>query len=546
MILSELSMKANSICVFLTILIILSACKVNKELLVSLNFEYEIEILKVNNNQPTGLLKPKLFMHSEDTCITFLDNANRLILFWSLTKNSFIDSIDVSLFKTQFIQDYYLISKDTIMLAFNTTYFLMKHDNCVLIIDREKNIIDKMGFSNGPVLLEKNQSIMIDNTNYYYSDYTYFPLFCYNNQSMASVASYHYKYCDSIFFDNDIRPLGIISSSKLNIPYEAVGITFDCPTYGKYLPINFKYPRGAYNNSELVYFGFGNEPVLYSINLANKKIRSNKIEFSSIEDISLSSQEYNMFFDYSQPEYLDIVYNPYTKQIFWFARLAVDASAPPICQNYPQYSFVVVNENLEKIGEGILPLGHQPPVIPLKNGFFVSNKMKSNENNKIIYSSFSLLISKNNSKSVDEMIYNQSNNLEVNQESLYKEYFEFVTMQNHGKFLLLPLDNSCITCLDKISNFFLKINTMNDLCGSLKIIIISNNEGKINSFVSSSKLMDYVGDNVYIDKNDKAKRYFVSWTNPRIITVDKKGLIVHDKIYNPSEIDQLLIEIKKE
>jgi hypothetical protein len=351
------------------IVFLMSSCEIQKEYYVNLKHEYDIEIHLANDFQSTGLLKPKILVSSEDTSITFIDVNNKMIRTWSITKNRYIDSIDVSIYRNQFIQDYFIISKDSIMLAFNTVYFLMNHDKCVIITDREKNIIDKFLFVSAPVLLDSAQNDSVNRSNHFYSDYTYFPLFYWNGKAIASLASFNHKYCDEYFRNKKILPLGFIYPSSTQNHYEPIDVCFNCPQDYPYYPINFKYPRGAFENG-FVHFGFGNEPVLYSLNLSNNLIKSSYFNFLTIGDIKGSSNEIRDFFNYYEPEFLDIVYNPFTDEIYWFARQAVDTFQNPLYQNYQLYSFIILDKKHNKKGEGVLPFGCQPPIIPYLNGFF--------------------------------------------------------------------------------------------------------------------------------------------------------------------------------
>lgn len=517
----------------------MSSCEIQKEYIINLKHEYDIEIHLANDLQSAGLLKPKIFATAVDTIITFIDVNNKMIRSWSLTKNRYIDSIDVSFYRSQFIQDYFIISNDSILLAFNTTYFLMKHDKCVIIADRKKNILDRFSFVNAPVLLDSAQNESINRSNHFYSDYTYFPLLYWNGRSIASLASFNYKYCDEYFRNKKILPLGFIYPSSTQNHYEPIDVCFNCPQDYPYYPINFKYPRGAFENG-FVHFGFGNEPVLYSLNLSNNVIKSKYFNFLTIGDIKGSSNEIRDFFNYYEPEFLDIVYNPFTDEIYWFARQAVDSLQNPLYQNYQLYSFIIIDKKHNKQGEGVLPFGCQPPIIPYHNGFFAYNTIKTKENNKIILSYFTTNdIERIRKKEVVSKLVNlnlfHNTLIELKQEM----YFEKITSHSHGSFLIIPLDNSCKSCLEKISLFFQNKDDIERIKQDLRIIFISTNASKIDTYINESKL-DILSDIIYKDTSDLVLQYFVSWVNPRIININEEGIFTHDKVYAPNEIELLL------
>jgi len=73
----------------------------------------------------------------------------------------------------------------------------------------------------------------------------------------------------------------------------------------------------------------------------------------------------------------------------------------------------------------------------------------------------------------------------------------------------------------------------------LRIIFISTNASKIDTYINESKL-DILSDIIYKDTSDLVLQYFVSWVNPRIININEEGIFTHDKVYAPNEIELLL------
>ncbi len=500
-------------CLFM--LFLLLSCKSQNVTIIDLQHSFDLEIPKLYDNQNNSLLKPKLTVFNNEDCISYIDVINRKILVYSISSNNYLDSIDINKYKNQFVQDYYIISKDSIMLAFNTTYFLMKHDSCIQILDREKKLLETISFENSRVLLESKQRKDIDKNNYFYSDFTYFPLFKYNGKVFTPLAAYNHKYCDSVFKSDQIKPLGIASISGSHEKYREIDICFHCPEFGLYYPINFKYPRGTLGNGVL-YIGFANEPKVYMLNLLNHSLTAKFLEFSTIDEIYQSQTEISTFFDYSQPEYIDMVYDNEGSRFFWFARKKADSLSKPIYQNYPQISFVLADKNLEKIGEGVLPLGCRPPVIPYKDGIFVYNKIRSNEMNSIIFSYFQISEQTTTIETLRNKIQQETTS-DVHVANDYSiQYLKLLAGSPDGQFLLIPFDNSCKACIDKISLFFKDLQNKRQINNALKVLLISTNESKINSFLENSWLKEFE-DRVFFDRKEIFKAYLLEWTNPRLI-----------------------------
>lgn len=523
--------------IFLLIALLSGSCNSQNASIIDLKHTHSISIPKQNQNQDISILKPKLFIINNEPIISYIDVSNRIIRFYNIQKSIHIDSVDININKHQFVQDYYIISPDSVMLAFNTTYFLMEHDNCIQIFDRKKNKIGSINFENSNVLLKQNQKKTINRSNFFYSDYTYFPLIFKNGLTVTSTVAYNQKYCDTLFQNNKIKPIGISGLTESEIKSKEIEINFHCPEYGGYYPINFKYPRGAYGDG-IMYIGFANEPRIYAVDVSDLSIKSKIIDFITIKKIELRNTVLTEFFDYTQPEFIDMVYNHFDNHIYWFARMETDSLDIPIYQNYPQISFSKIDKDLNKKGEGLLPIGCQPPILPYKNGFFAYNKKESIETNSIIYSFFELFEESSNRKNLINDFYQVKIRKKLSQDEYNLEYLKIITKKEDGLFLLIPLDNSCKSCIDKIHLFFCeKVNKYN-LNKQLNIIIISTNENRVKNFIDNTWLIEI--DNIlFYDKTEKYTSYMKTWTNPRLMIL-KENKIQKDKSYSPSEINDII------
>jgi hypothetical protein len=524
--------------ILLFLLLIFESCHVQKTNVAVLHPEKEIEIGRTVKNQSVSLIKPKLYFTPYDTMISFIDASSAMLRFWSLKNNTYADSVDIRFYNYQFIQDYFIMSEDTMMFAFNTTYFLLKHDKCVIITNRNKDIIEKMSFVGAPVLLDSGQSEHIYKGNHYYSDYTYFPLLYHHGAAIASLAPFSYHYCDSALLSNITYPLGFIFRPEMNRNYEPIEISFPCKGMNSYFPINFKYPRGVLVGNNIV-FGFGNEPVLYSFNLDNRQIKTSEIELMTTKPFVAQSEKYSSFYDYSQSEYLDLVYNEFTGQIYWFARMKTDTVAPPLVQNYPRYSFAVIDTSLMKISEGLLPEGFGPPVIPYRNGFLAINKMKSNESKRIFLTYFIIENKQIRKKKGSVFPILTPVYEDVQTSELIKNYLVTMTGNADGIFLLVPLENSCKSSVDLMISMLSQLNTEDKLKREVHTIVISNNEGKTETFLTKTGFSSSEDHNISVDSSDLIKRFILTWTNPRIIQVNEEGSIILDRRYNPSDMEKL-------
>jgi hypothetical protein len=196
------------------------------------------------------------------------------------------------------------------------------------------------------------------------------------------------------------------------------------------------------------------------------------------------------------------------------------------------------DKNLQKKGEGFLPAGFSPPIIPYKEGFFSFNRLKSKQENLISYAFFSFSYH----KVTPSHFKNEQKKRTDNNALPQQDYFTKITGNTSGTFLLLPLHTTCPTCLDKTIKFLQNINDESELKHDLKIILTSNNKAKIDNFIDSIHINRVNKSLIYVDSANIIEYYFVEWANPRLVILDD-GRIKTDKIYSPGKMNQLFIDM---
>lgn len=126
--------------------------------IVKINFK-KVKTFKPPVSPGQNSFRPRYLHVQNDSIITFLTYNSKLIRYWNINKNKYVDSINVDVFDGyEFIWGYKIISRDSIILSYNTTYFGNFHDNAVILIDRDKNITGKFNFQGAPVPMFEKES----------------------------------------------------------------------------------------------------------------------------------------------------------------------------------------------------------------------------------------------------------------------------------------------------------------------------------------------------------------------------------------------------
>jgi hypothetical protein len=499
---------------------LLLACKNSKTNVLLFNSKKDIVLPYLSDTKFPG--GAKLCFAGTDTFIVFRDKQIRgkqqcYVRLYDVKKNLYVDSIDLNLFEHYVnIQDFNYINSDSIILAYNTSYLADYHDHAIVIINRKKELLAKANFRGAPVLLyEQNNEVKRDF--FCYSMYRDFPIIYKYGFILSSLA-----FNEKDKFGDRVREENFMTMGKLYFDstrnYKGI-YTIDTHYRDIYFPPKLVNFRGAWNGKNQVVFAYGYSGKVHILDLEKETISTRYVDFISIDTIKPRKEAYENYDDPYQAEYSKFYYDPFKNVYYWLARLPLDENFSPLFCYYPQYAIVMLDDQMNKLGEGMLPFGCTYPIIPLKEGLLVYNKHKSDSLERIVFEKLEVGVQKMQKEFIKEMIIQQYRT--YNKKSLTEsDYLNKICglSEYFSNFLLINIDISCPCVTLKLGDF-LKANPVVFEEKKMALILISDKSQKVDRFIEKYCLETYKGSHIFSDTEKVYYTVFPRWGNIKYLIV---------------------------
>jgi len=483
---------------------------------------------KLEGEQTLPPVHPRFKQVNGQPVITYIDFANRHIVLQELYDSS-NERIDIGLYEHQYVQNYHMISEDSILLAFNTTYFLGNHNKCVLLVDSSKNILDSIKVT-GEHIQHFNDRRDWDSL--YYSDFTYFPLYFNSKDHSTFIGTSPYlELCQNPLVNRSYKPFSKCHLSSKNHASKSIKLPAICTGSSSFYNADAKYTRACFTDSEII-FGFGHTSDLYRYNLKTEEVSKKEIRTSFSEYHDFGKSEYEApAFDYSMADWARLYFDPYKKQVLRLLRLPIPETGSPLETNYPRYVLIKMNMNLEVIDEGVIPFGFGQQLLISPEGLWAYNALSSEQESEIIFTQI-LTSSNEESTELAPTKAKETDNL--------SGYLKKIQMDYAGKsVVLIPLDNSCGACLEKFASYLQLHPTLLNK-ENVQFVILSSSLEKVNNYLETITTNKDALTKVYIDNRSTSKTYLKPWINPRLVEFNEQGDVQKDKTYDPDEMTKLL------
>lgn len=330
----------------------------------------------------------------------------------------------------------------------------------------------------------------------------------------------------------------------------ALPITYSKPRKGYYWTPAYRNPCGAVSENAAYVF-FPNEPVLYKYSLKNHKIISKHFDFITIDKIKpykIGDEGHN--FDACKARYESLAYDSVNQRLYMVARVGCDTSDGPLAiqRENAIYSFIVMDMNMNKIGEGIIPEGYVPNIQPYKDGFLLYKK----DAGKSTYTYFTYDIKKGDASCLLNQIHDRRDKFNSISPKRTKiealtAYLKKIVGKDDSKYSTYVMfsESACPHCSTRYSQVLLK-NKQNILNNDIAIVMINGDTTVIQDFCSEidgfqATSVDLPPLNkipVYCDTHNAFYHFFDPWVNIRVVRFNNKGELISDEIINPSDMDK--------
>lgn len=521
------------------------SCKVNHiSYNVVLKKEYDI-VTDANNVSHSNSFVLRSYIKDGHIIEEMIRHPSEQFIVYDKSDAKILDSIDLSIHYPLEVMDAIIIGEDSIMIALNTIYDNDFHDSAILIIDRNKNIIDTVDISDFPV--KTHDRPMLNDSNRLYVSFWDFPL---NYTSQAIFIPFNQWY----YYSPHVSSLvGLVkysnngTSNAISLP-----ITYTDSQKGYYWTPYYRTPSGI-TTKNAAYVFFPNSPVLYKYLLKGQKIIKKTLKFSTIDKIKpYQVGEEGKPFDAFRSKYESLVYDSLNQRLYLTARKNCDTTDGPLAAQEENsiYSFIIMDENMKKLGEGIIPEGYQSNILPYKNGFLLLKKDQDQE--KHTFSYFSYTIEKGDVSFLEDQIRERRQKFNsicpkmTKKESLIA-YFQKIVGQDYSKYSTFVMfsESACPHCSTKYTQV-LRQNKQNILENDVAVIIINEDTSVITDFCNEADGLQLAPGGmpplnkipIYCDSNNAFHNFFDYWINIRIIRFDDKGSLILDEIINPSDMDK--------
>ncbi len=521
------------------VVVLLTSCHTRQQNCVILHAEQEFTVRA--HNYPTDSPPHSFCDNNGHLIIEHVRSSDKKLIVYDRTADCIIDSVDLNIKRFMKVCDAIAISKDSFLVALDPLYSNDFYDATMLVIDRNKNILDTVRLDKLPIRTRGN--LMTDSPERHILSYFLFPLVYKNGKIFTPMHKWEHSASPSRC------PMGYISYPDKNTPnFTALPVTSPSMRKGRFWPYHYKEPLGC-SSDDALYFMFGAEPVVYKYDYATGNLSKKKFSLSSIDKrikpypVGLYPKQYDPY----KARYEDIKYNKTLEHVLLIAKPSCDTTDGPLATDQENFvfTFMLADKDLNPIGEGIIPADCYPNFIPYKKGFLFCKK--NAEPVTFIY--FTYTIEKRDRNFIKEQVRRQRDSLnrlspKLSHKDAVAAYLQKITGENfsrHSNFLIFS-EYACPSCGPLYADWLEK-NRQKLIDEKTAVIVINSKPKEVSDFCQSfSGQQASAGEAlpgdilpVYSD-TDRTFRFFVEyWINVWQIQYDKERNIAIDKYLNPRD-----------
>lgn len=483
-------------------------------------------ILKKNKNS-TGFGHLELI---DSNTIVFADNSD--IIQYDF-KNQKLKSFKYkNSKKNMYLWGWKYIDSSKFLLNYSTTYHAHRHDSSLIIYDFNRNkVIQTFCFDSSNLISESNYKILP----YKYSSIVFnrffIPYFNKKDKSITVSTIDIRSNCNNNYRGNILQ----LFPKESNKPVIDFQIKFECKKSEYYFEEYYHLSGLVIDDTIVSSTYLNNEITLTCIKNNNKKvINANPYFLPNNNDISIdsiTSLQSKICKNYIA--YTNLIYDSFFNVYYRTVSLPESNSTSSRQSNIGKRGILKMDRKMNLIGFSYLPLGITN-LTPTSKGLLGLdwNVSKTDSNFHFYFIKFK------DGKSIKGIL--EQNNLDNNNITKPDEIKKYLSKLNVNlkseKILLIPIDNSCPSCLSKIGKYLYQIN--ND--SSFTKIIVSARKFKIDEYLNKNKLI--VNSSFYFDNNNMIYDYFNSLSNINLIKNNNGDFTI--KEYQPELIDNLILELK--
>jgi hypothetical protein len=207
----------------------------------------------------------------------------------------------------------------------------------------------------------------------------------------------------------------------------------------------------------------------------------------------------------------------------------------------PEFSISVFNQDLEKLGEVIMPNNYDwSTLVPYKEGILLSDWVLSRKTDKHVFDYFEVIEQGESAKTYADQMTELKNRLLFVDEA--KEeikdpigYYGLFNTRTSGKdtikYILFPINATCFDCVKDLTKSLQLLNSVEQ--NKLVVVFIGPDIKYVNAFLKDKSLR--MNKAYHLDVEGRYRLYYEEWTNPRLISISNNR-IIDDRIFGPKDM----------
>ncbi len=410
--------------------------------------------------------------------------------------------------------------------AKNTGY---THDSTILLIGKDTKIKKAYSLDALPIWNKHSRRINKDSVSCIVMKYG--NLLVQANEIFVQLEPYSANVGDTLF-----EQVKFYAGASLNVLDGGVSLhPISSPSYTNlYYPKRAKVPAVAIDGKNNALYGFSHTSIVYKHDFVNNtisKYRANSVFGDSIlpflDKPATLPQE-----DYSQISYEKMYYHPTLCLFFRFVRLPLPSDASPEEKRNPYISILFFNEDIEKVGEAILPRDLKMVCYCTEKGIAFWNKAETEKmKNSVCFSEYSVSFKKGSMDELKMQLYSKDINPPLGQGIESYVFGNFDIKKEKSVVFFMPLNLMCKNCIDDIMRTYMEKSEHNS---DVYLILGANEAQALIKFREDLGLKN--------DKNvrNDDKSIFRKYLNPPILNGNllfiENGKIVSDMPLIPENL----------
>ncbi len=315
--------------------------------------------------------------------------------------------------------------------------------------------------------------------------------------------------------------------------YEHKGV--DYPFYeAKHYPNSYSSVHIELTPEGNALYGFAYTPSILEYDLKLKTTILHPVQSVLADTVYPAKQEVKNEFNFAQPKYSHLYYDKYKGQILRFVQ------QPEKLYGKFFYTVVLMDNKFRTVAEGFFPELLSPSDCFFTEKYLISYNHKKTvlSKNKLIFSVYRIKLE----GSTPKVLKRKLKKHEIKKEGggdyidFIKEYKYNTSPNNNFAIVAIPYDRSCPTCVAETFKFFgINKEAMKGL--GMSLLVSGQRQEQILYEMKEAEILPD-SNVIFLDLADNYMKYHhkkFDIYNPRL-TIVKNGKIVHDKVYNPSEM----------